>query len=104
MSEGENGTSAPLVLGGNTGCGKTSLMHGFIKLLGKVESVSTAYVNCMGIDMDKPNSVFKSLIKQLFGKEEVVRTKPYDALTNKLKQSKKTHFIVLDELDQIQSK
>ena len=99
ICDGENGTSAPLILGGNTGCGKTSLMRALMAFMMRVESVSVAYVNCMDISMDKPNRVYCSLIEQLFGKEEVVRSKPDEALRSKMEDGKNTYFMVLDEVD-----
>ena len=77
----ENGTTTPLCLHGNTGCGKTSLITKIMNFFkNNSRTVSVAYFNCMS--MWSPTQVYTGILSQLYGVKE---KNPSQAINDRLK-------------------
>lgn len=92
----ENGTTTPLCLHGNTGCGKTSLITKVMDFFSSnSKTVSVAYLNCMS--MWSANHVYYGILSRLYGVKE---KNPSQALHDRLKSgignSELTKIIILD--------
>ncbi len=77
----ENGTTTPLCLHGNTGCGKTSLITKVMNFFkSNSRTVSVAYLNCMS--MWSPTQVYNGILNQLYGAKE---KNPSQAINDRLR-------------------
>ncbi len=66
ISMAENGSSSPLCLHGNTGCGKTSMILKILEFFkSNSKTLSVAYLNCMS--MWSTNHVYSGILSKLFG-------------------------------------
>jgi hypothetical protein len=98
----ENGTTTPLCLHGNTGCGKTSLITKVMAFFQEnFRTVKVAYINCMS--MWSATHVYTGILSTLFGVTEKKRTAGQalaQQLEGKRGKGEPTKMIILDEIDQ----
>ncbi|KAK9870408.1 hypothetical protein WA026_007978 [Henosepilachna vigintioctopunctata] len=99
----KNKTSASLYISGPPGTGKTASLTFILDRADVFKNINKVYVNCTSIKSS--GAVYGRIMKELGLKINSGSEKDYlNIIEDRFSKTKKTHLLVLDEMDQLDSK